>query len=113
MAQLAINPAPDQLKGALERASSELRAAVISSDHVAAERALSCFAEALRNHWESLPPNERIASQIPARTRELLAWTREMTLIQRNLAADQLAVLRKASRYHRALSSEGRLEIQG
>jgi hypothetical protein len=71
------------------------------------------FTEALQEHWGSLPEHERAVSGVATRTRELLAWTREMTLIQRNLAADQFAALQKASRYHGAVSSHRGLDVKG
>ena len=86
---------------------------MIATDHARAARALDRFVEALREHWQSLPEGVRATSGIPSRTRELMTWTREMTLIQRNLAADQLNVVQKASRYHSAVNSQGGLEVKG
>jgi len=86
---------------------------VIAADHARAARALDRFVEALREHWQSLPEGERTVSGIPSRTGELMTWTREMTLIQRNLAADQLNVLQKVSRYHSAVNSLGGLQVKG
>ena len=110
---LLASPVDNLLSGSLERASLELRAAVIAADHVRAERAVSHYVEAVRQVWEVLPEQERVASQIPGRTRELLAWAREMALIQRNLAADQYAVLQKARRYHGAATMSGGLQVKG
>ena len=86
---------------------------MIAADHLRAESAVSRYVEAVRQAWEALPEEERTASQIPARTRELLAWAREMALIQRNLAADQLGILQKASRYHSVANSHGLLQVKG
>lgn len=114
MAQLATAaPAANDFSGGLERASLELRAAVIAADHARAESAVSQYVEAVRRVWESLLEQERAASQIIARARELLAWAREMALIQRNLAADQYAVLQKARRYHGAATMSGGLQVKG
>ena len=112
MAPLA-SPAASDLTGNLERASLELRAAVIGADHARAERAVNAYVESVRQVWESLPERERASSQIPARSRELLDWAREMALIQRNMAADQYAVLQKARRYHGAAELYGGLQVKG
>jgi hypothetical protein len=106
-------PGNDDLTSGLEGASRELRAAVIAHDHARADRAVSRFGEVVRDYWESLPERERAISSLPARTRELLAWAREMTLIQRNLAADQFAALQKARNYHGSASSQGFLQVKG
>jgi hypothetical protein len=113
MALLAPSPAANDLSGTLERASLELRAAVIAADHARAERAVNHYVEAVQQFWEALPEQERVSSQIPARSRELLAWAREMALIQRHLAADQYAVLQKTRRYHGAATISGGLQVKG
>jgi hypothetical protein len=114
MELLALTPpAASDLSGKVERASHELRAAVIAADHARAERAVSAYVEAVRQVWEALPEQERTGSQIPARSRELLAWAREMAMIQRNMAADQYAVLQKARRYHGAANMSGGLQVKG
>jgi len=110
---LLATPAGDDLSDSLEHASRELRAAVIAADHSGAELALSRYIETLRQVWEALPEQERGGSALPARVGELLAWTREMTIIQRALMADQLRVLEKASRYHRPASWSGGLQVRG
>ncbi|HTA71256.1 MAG TPA: hypothetical protein VK776_23380 [Bryobacteraceae bacterium] len=114
MAQLVtIPPAGDDLNGGLERAARELRAAVIASDHARAEGAVHRYVQAVRQNWEALPELERGGSSIPAKACELLAWARQMTLIQRNLAADQHHILQKASRYHGAVSQHQGLQVKG
>jgi hypothetical protein len=110
---LLATPAANDLSRNLERTSHELRAAVIAADHARAERAVSAYVESVRQVWESLPEQERAASQIPARSRELLAWAREMAMIQRNMAADQYAVLQKARRYHGAASLHSGVQVEG
>jgi hypothetical protein len=107
------SPVVSDWSGHLERASHELRAAVIAADHARAERAVSAYVDSVRQVWESLPEQERAASQIPARSRELLAWAREMAMIQRNMAADQYAVLQKARRYHGAASVHSGVQVEG
>jgi hypothetical protein len=101
------------LSSRLDRASHELRAAVVAGDYARAESAVSHYAETVRQVWEALPESERASSQIPSRSRELLAWAREMALIQRNMAADQYAVLQKARRYHGAATMSGGLQVKG
>ncbi len=103
----------DDLRAVLERAARELRAAVIAADHARAEGAVHRYIEAVRQNWEALPDQERGNSSIPARACELLAWARQMTLIQRNLAADQYGVVQKASRYHSAVSRHPGLQVKG
>ena len=103
----------DGLRAVLERAARELRAAVIAADHNRAEGAVHRYVEAVRQSWEALPEEERVSSSIPARACELLAWARQMTLIQRNLAADQHGVVQKASRYHSAVSRHAGLQVKG
>ena len=113
MALLVTTRTDDDLNGSLERASHELRAAVIACDHARAEGAVHRYVEAVRQSWEALPAQERGRSSIPARACELLAWARQMTLIQRNLAADQHRVLQKASRYHSAMGRQASLHVKG
>ncbi len=103
---------PTQVAGLAER-SKQLKAAVIAGDHAGAERATASYVEALRAHWDSLSERERADSPVPARARELLAWAREMTIIQRTLTRDQLAVLQKASRYEADLPTPACFEVEG
>jgi hypothetical protein len=103
----------DAKSSGLAERSRELKAAVIAGDHARAERATAAYVEALRQHWESLPKKERGNSPVPARARELLAWAREMTIIQRTLTCDQLAILQKASRYEADLPVPSGLQVQG
>lgn len=77
----------------------ELRAAVLAGDHVRAERLVLDYGEALRAFWGSLAEEERAASNLPGQVRELLEWTREMTLVQRALTAQHLEIVETASRY--------------
>ena len=93
--------------------SRELKATVISGNHAGAERAMESYVEAVRNYWEALSEQERAGSPVPARASELLGWAREMTIIQRSLAADQLSILHKASRYEIAGGSRAGLQVKG
>lgn len=103
----------EHLISAVDQASRDLREAVIAADHSRAERASSRYVGALQKLWEALPDQERAASVIPARASELLAWAREMAIIQRALTADQLSVLQKASRYQNATGSYIGLQVKG
>jgi hypothetical protein len=113
MALLATPRTADDSRGALDRASRELRAAVIAADHPRAENAVHRYVEAVRHAWTALPDEERSGSAIPARACELLAWARQMTLIQRSLTADQHDVLQKASRYHSVVCRPVNLQVKG
>jgi hypothetical protein len=113
MAQLATARTDDDLNGDLERAGRELRAAVLAVDHARAEAAVHRYVKAVRQSWEALPEQEREISSIPARACELLAWARQMTLIQRNLAADQYRAVQKASRYRNAVTRRTSLHVKG
>ncbi|HUA20623.1 MAG TPA: hypothetical protein VMB25_17870 [Bryobacteraceae bacterium] len=79
--------------------ASELRAAVLAGDHARARRLVQDYAEALQELWRALPEAERAGSPIPSQARELLGWARDMTLVQRALAARHLAIVETASRY--------------
>jgi hypothetical protein len=113
MALSVPNRTDNDPSGALEQAARELRAAVMAVDHARAEGAVHRYVEAVRRSWEALPDQERAVSAIPARACELLAWARQMTLIQRNLATDQHRVLQKASRYHSAVNRHATLQVKG
>jgi hypothetical protein len=80
----------------------ELRAAVLASDHEKAMRVTAEYAAALREHWMPLSAQERAASPLPKQSLELLAWAREMTIMQQALAAQHLAAVENASRYQTA-----------
>ena len=88
-----------QAPDSLER---ELRAAVLANDHEKATRLTVEYTAALREHWEALTARERAASPLPKQSLELLAWAREMTIMQQALAAQHLAAVERASRYQTA-----------
>lgn len=92
----------------LDKLAHRLRAAVLASDHEKATRLTEEYITALREHWMSLPPAERAASPLRKQSLELLAWAREMTIMQRALAAEHLRALDKKIRYRtaRALYSQ-------
>ncbi len=80
----------------------DLRAAVLANDHEKATRLTVEYTAAVREHWTTLSSQERDASPLPKQSLELLAWVREMTIMQQALAAQHLAVVEKASRYQTA-----------
>ena|ERR1700689_378293 len=94
------------MQPALDNVARELRAAVLASNHEKATRLTAEYTVAVRAHWTTLSAQERAASTLPKQSLELLAWVREMTIMQQALAAHHLAAVEKASRYHtaRALS---------
>ena len=87
---------------ALDKVSRQFRSAVLGGDHVLAGQLASEYAGALAEFWEALPESDRAASPIPQQARELLTWAHGMTQVQRAIAAAQLAVIEKASRYNAA-----------
>ena len=93
---------------ALDRLSREFRSAILGGDHDLAGKLVSEYAGALGEFWEALPESTRAASLIPQQARELLTWAHGMTQVQRAIAAAQLAVIEKASRYKDARSDEPR-----
>jgi len=89
-----------------DKLAHELRSAVLAGDHACASRLVPEYALALKTFWESLPESQRADSSVPSQACELLAWAREMTLVQRALTAEHLAVVEKASRYRATPGAE-------
>jgi hypothetical protein len=87
---------------ALHKIARELRSALLGGDQIRAELLVSEYAAGVRELWEALPESDRAASPIPRQAAELLAWARDMTVVRRAMAAEQLAVVQKASRYSAA-----------
>ncbi len=85
---------------ALDKLAQELRSAVLGGDHALAGELASEYSAALGGLWESLPERDRAVSLIPRQASELLTWAHRMTLVQRAIAAAQLAVIEKASHYN-------------
>ena len=83
----------------LDKLSQQFRSAVLAGDHLGAERLALQYVEALREMWESLPEAERASSLVPKKALELLAWARDVAIVQRALTYEQLAILEKACRY--------------
>lgn len=82
--------------------ASQLRAAVLASDHEEAARLTVDYSEALGRHWATLSDPERAASPLPKQSLELLTWVREMTIMQNALAVEHLSIIEQASRYQTA-----------
>ena len=78
----------------LDKLSRDFRTAVLGGDHALARQLASEYAGVLGQRWESLPETERVAA------RDLLVWADQMTVVQRGIAAAQLAVIEKASQYN-------------
>jgi hypothetical protein len=97
---------------ALDKIARELRSAVLAADHVLAGRLASEYREALADAWQSVPQSVRAASPLPAQASEMLTWARGMTIVQRAILAEQLAVLDKSIRYASDRASSGRSTIQ-
>jgi hypothetical protein len=84
---------------ALDKIAREFRGAVLASDHALAERLAGEYREALEAAWRNLPETERGASSLPQQASETFTWARGMTIVQRAMLAEQLAVLEKTKRY--------------
>ncbi len=92
----------------IHKISRELRSAVLAADQVRIGQLAAQYISAFEHVWLSLPQSEREVSQLPQQVRELMAWAREMTIIQRSLNALQLTIVEKAIRYQPAGSLESR-----
>ena len=78
----------------LDKILQDFRTAVLRGDYDLARELAPEYAGALGQLWESLPESGRLAA------RKLLVWAHQMTVLQRALAAAQLAVIEKASHYN-------------
>ena len=96
----------------LDNIAQQFRSAVLASDHTLADRLASEYAQAASELWQSLSDSERESSALPEQTRELLTWARGMTIVQRAMLAEQLAILEKASRYRQALAANRNSTMQ-
>ena len=94
MPPLSDKPRPDK-----DKLAGELRAAVLAGDHARANRIVPEYAEALSQYWGTLPASDRAVSPLPKLARELLAWARGMTVVQRTIAGEQLAAVQRTRRY--------------
>jgi F0F1-type ATP synthase membrane subunit b/b' len=87
------------MPAALDKVARELRGAVLAEDHASAERLAGEYRAALEEAWRALPESARAASSLPQQARETLTWARGMTIVQRAMLAEELAILDKAIRY--------------
>jgi hypothetical protein len=85
-----------------EKLSRKFRAAVLVGDHLRTGELAAEYISAFEQAWLLLPESERAVSPLPQQALELLAWAREMAIVQRALDAEQLAVVEKAIRYQPA-----------
>jgi len=83
----------------LDRIARDLRSAVLAADHAGAQRLASEYTKALAEFWETLPEPARGSSTLATQANELLTWARGMTIVQRAILGEQLAVLEKSLRY--------------
>jgi len=83
----------------LDRIARELRSAVLGADHAGAQRLAAEYTKALADFWEALPEPARANSTLATQANELLTWARGMTIVQRAILGEQLAVLEKSMRY--------------
>lgn len=83
----------------LDKIARDFRAAVLAADHALAERLATEYREALAEAWRTMPDSARSGSSLPRQATEMLTWARGMTIVQRAMLAEQLAVLDKAIRY--------------
>jgi len=79
--------------------AQELRSAVLAADYALAGQLASEYTKSLAEYWQSLPEPERAASTLARQASELLTWARGMTIVQRAILGEQLAVLEKSLRY--------------
>jgi hypothetical protein len=81
-----------------DKLACELRAAVLAGNHEKAERLAVEYAAALGRYWTLLSQQERAASPLRKQSLDLLAWAREMTIVQQAMAAEHLSMVDRASR---------------
>ena len=86
----------------IDKISRELRSAVLAGDQVRTGELAAEYVTAFERVWLSLTQSERAVSSLPQQVRELMAWIREVTIIQRSLNAQQLAIVENAIRYQPA-----------
>ena len=103
-----MKPATTQKLPALDKVSKDLRSAVIAGDHRRAAGLAVEYTSVVKQVWESFSDAERTASTLPVTSRELFSWVREMTMVQRALAADHLVFLQKIKRYRQANQGHAR-----
>ena len=83
----------------LDKIAIAFRSAVLAADYALAERLAGEYRNALEDAWRTLPESGRETSSLPQQARENFTWARGMTIVQRAMLAEQLAVLEKTRRY--------------
>lgn len=83
----------------LDKLARDLRSAVLAADHAGAQRLAAEYTKALAEFWETLPESARATCTLATQANELLTWARGMTIVQRAILGEQLAVLEKSIRY--------------
>lgn len=94
------------MQAPLDKAAHHFRSAILAGDHAEATRLLAEYVKALCLTWDLLPQHERTTSGVPRQALELLAWARAVTITQRVLASEQLAIVDKVIRYRPAAAAE-------
>jgi hypothetical protein len=79
--------------------ASELRAAVLGSDHDQAARLADQYTAAVSRQWMLMSPADRASSGLPKQSRELLTWARDVAIMQHAMAATHLSAIETAHRY--------------
>ena len=97
----------------LDKVAREFRSAVLAADHERAAELAAEYRSSVAELWQSLPESSRAKSTLPEQANELLNWARGMTIVQRAMLAEQLAVLEKSNRYRweRAVEHRSRIQI--
>jgi len=92
----------------LDKIAHKFRSAILAGGHADAARISTEYVEALRHAWDALDAEERVVSELPKQSRELLDWARAVTITQHILAAEQLAIVEKIIRYRPADLTQAR-----
>ena len=80
----------------INKLGQELRSAVLCHDLDRVDALVPEYAEAVAQAWNELQEDQRSQS-VPQQSMETLAWARDMIVIQRAFALEQLAILQKAN----------------
>src|SRR5579871_6180871 len=92
-------PVVTKMPETLDKIAIAFRSAVLAADYALAERLAGEYRNALVDAWRTLPESGRETSSLPQQARENFTWARGMTIVQRAMLAEQLAVLEKTRRY--------------
>ena len=95
----------------LDKVAREFRSAVLAADHARAACLASEYRCAVTELWQALPESSRAKSTLPEQATDLLNWARGMTIVQRAMLAEQLAILEKTQRYRWDRAVQHRIQI--